>query len=110
MVAYALALSAALTWGGFGGSSPARFAWAVLPVLPMIWVAIAVARHVHRIDEYERGKQLSGLAVGFAVAMLSAIALGILESAGLRLTGSTFWVYGAGMVTWALSAAVSSRR
>ena len=110
MVAYVIVLFVALTWGGFDGSSPWRFLWAVLPVLPMVWVAVAILRHLQRVDEYQRGKLLTGLGVGFAVAMLGSITLGILQSAGLELEGSGFWVYSLGMIGWLISAAVSGRR
>lgn len=110
MVAYVLVLAAALAWGGFDGDSPARFVWALLPVVPMVWVAVAVVRHVRRLDGYQRERTLTALATGFAVAMLAALALGILQSAGLRLEGSGFWIYGAGMLTWAVGAAVGSGR
>jgi hypothetical protein len=110
IVAYMVVLFAALRWGGFDGDSPWRFLWAALPVLPMIWIAVAVLRHLRRIDEYQRRQLLSGFAVGFAVAMLASISLGILESARLRLEGSPFFVYIAGMLGWAVSSAVLSRR
>jgi hypothetical protein len=110
IVAYMVVLFAALTWGGFGGTSPWRFVWAALPVLPMIWIAVAVLRHLRRIDEYQRGQLLTGFAVGFAVAMLASISLGVLESAGLKLEGSPFLVYLAGMLAWGISSIVLSRR
>ena len=110
IAAYVLLLSAALLWGGFDGTDPTRFLWALLPVLPMIWIAVAVLRHLHRLDEYQRTRTLAGLGAGFAVAMLASIALGILQSAGFELEGSGFWIYALGMVTWGISAAVTSRR
>ena len=110
IAAYVLLLSAALLWGGFDGASPSRFVWAILPVLPMAWIAVAVLRHLRRLDEYQRIRTLGGLGAGFAVAMLASIALGILQSAGLELEGSGFWIYALGMATWGISAAVTSRR
>lgn len=110
IVAYVLVLLAALRWGGFDGTSPWRFLWAVLPVLPMVWIAVAVLRHLRRVDEYQRTRMLTGLGAGFAVAMLASIALGILQSAGFELEGSGFWIYAIGMATWGIASAVSSRR
>ena len=110
IVAYMLVLVAALRWGGLDGTSPWRLVWAVLPVLPMIWIAVAVVRHLRRIDEYQRGKLLSGFAVGFAVAMLGSITLGILGTAGVHLEGEPFWIYAAGMVGWGVASAVVGRR
>ena len=67
-------------------------------------------RHVRRADEYQRERLLAGLAVGFAVAMLASITLGILQSAGFELEGSGFWIYLVGMLAWGISAAVAGRR
>jgi energy-coupling factor transporter transmembrane protein EcfT len=110
IVAYMVLLVAALTWGDLDGTSPWRFVWAALPVLPMVWIAIAVLRHLRRVDEYQRGKLLAGFAVGFAVAMLGSITLGILGTAGVHLEGEPFWIYAAGMIGWGVASAVSGRR
>jgi len=110
IVAYMVLLVAALTWGDLDGTSPWRFVWAALPVLPMVWIAVAVLRHLRRVDEYQRGKLLAGFAVGFAVAMLGSITLGILGTAGVHLEGEPFWIYAAGMIGWGVASAVSGRR
>jgi hypothetical protein len=102
MLAYAVVLSAVLVWGHLDGHSSWRYLWALLPVLPALWAVRAVARHVTRIDDYQRLLLLQGLAVGFAVAMVAALTVGFLGIAGLRLEhGSAGWVvYGAGMLGW----------
>lgn len=110
MVAYAVVLAAVLTWGGLDGSSPWRFAWALAPVLPVAWVAIAVLRHARRVDEFQRLLLLESIAVGFAVAMLGAVTLGFLTAAGLRLEAAPWLVFGAGMLGWALSGFWVGRR
>jgi hypothetical protein len=110
MVGYALALLAVLRWGGLDGASPWRWAWALLPALPALWMVRAVVRHLRRIDEYQRDLVLQGLAVGFGVAMVTAVTLGFLGIAGLsgRVTG---WVvYGAGMLGWIVGGQVAARR
>src|SRR5215213_6776768 len=103
MVAYAVVLAAVLTWGDLDGSSPWRFVWALAPVLPVAWTVRAVIRHARRVDEFQRLLLLQAIAVGFAVAMLSAVTLGFLAVAGLRLDDTPWLVFGAGMLGWALS-------
>ena len=71
IVAYMVVLSAALTWGGFGGTSPWRFLWALLPVLPMVWIVRALTRHFRRIDEYQRLRILESFSI--AMAMTGAV-------------------------------------
>jgi len=102
MAAYAVVLTAVLVWGHLDGHSPWRYLWALLPVVPALWAVRAVARHVTRIDDYQRLLLLQGLAVGFAVAMVASLTVGFLGVAGLRFEhGSAGWVtYGAGMLGW----------
>jgi hypothetical protein len=110
MAAYALVLAAALSWGGLDGHTPWRFVWALAPVLPAAWIALVVLRHVRRVDEYQKLLLLQSLAVGFAVAMLAAITLGLLAAAGLRLADAPWIVCGAGMIGWALTGLCAGRR
>jgi len=110
MAAYALVLTAVLTWGDLDGHSPWRFVWALAPVLPAAWIVLAVLRQVRRADEYQRLLLLRSLAVGFAVAMLAAITLGFLTIAGLQLADAPWIVFAAGMLGWGLTGIVVGRR
>lgn len=62
MVAYGIVLTAVLIWGHLDGQSSWRYLWALLPVVPAVWIVRAVVRHVRRIDDYQRLLQLQGLA------------------------------------------------
>lgn len=106
---YVVVLTAVLVWGNLDGGSPWRFGWAVLPVIPALWIVRAVLRHVHRIDDYQRLLLLQGLGVGFAVAMIAALTVGFLGIAGLPMTAAGWVVYGAGMLGWALSGLLPQR-
>jgi hypothetical protein len=110
MAAYAVVLTGVLLWGDLDGESPWRFAWAVLPVVPALWVVRAVVRHVRRIDEYQRLLLLQGLGGGFAVAMVVSVTVAFLEIAGLGIPGSGWVIYGAGMLGWIITGAVAGRR
>jgi O-antigen/teichoic acid export membrane protein len=109
MVGYALVLTAVLLWGRLDGTSPWRWLWSVLPVLPALLVVRAVARHLRRIDEYQRGLLLQALSVGFGVAMVTAVTMGFLGIAGLSGTVTGWIVYGAGMLGWIVGGAVVGR-
>lgn len=101
MALYFVALAAMLIWGGLGSDDPARFAWVLLPVLPLLGVVAAVLRHLRRIDEFQRFVQLQGLSVGFGLAMAAAVTVGFLRFAGLD-TGIDGWiVFTVGMLGWA---------
>jgi|1185.fasta_scaffold1000492_2 hypothetical protein len=110
MAAYVLVTVGVSVWGGLDGDSPSRFVWALAPVVPAAWIVRAVLRHVRRADEYQQLLLLQSLAAGFAVAMLTAITLGFLTAAGLRLESAPWIVYGAGMLGWAFTGIREARR
>lgn len=99
-----------LVWGDLDGDSPWRFLWAVLPVIPALWIVRAVLRHVRRIDDYQRLLLLQALGGGFAVAMIASVTMAFLEIAGLSIPGVGWIIYGAGMLGWIISGAVVGRR
>lgn len=111
MVAYAALLIAVLIFGGLEGDSPWRFLWAVVPIIPVVWIAVAMVLHVRRIDDYQRLLTLKGLSIGFAVAMLTSATLGFLQIAGLTFEGfGAGWiVFSAGMISWAVSSIFTKR-
>ncbi|MBW0089915.1 hypothetical protein I4I73_01990 [Pseudonocardia sp. KRD-184] len=109
IVGYVVVLGAVVALGDLDGTSPWRFLWALLPVLPALWIIRAVVRHVRRIDDHQRGLLLRGLAVGFAAAMIASVTLGFLDVAGLVVPMTGWIVYGVGMLAWAVAAAVSAR-
>lgn len=106
MIGYGLVLTAVLVWGDLDGDSLWRFGWALLPVIPTLWMVRAVLHHVRRIDEYQQLLLLQGLGVGFAVAMLSSVTVGFLTTAGLALPAAGWIIYGAGMAGWGLASLV----
>jgi hypothetical protein len=108
--AYLLVLAAVLAWGHLDGTGPARWAWALAPVLPAAWIVRAVVRHLHRLDDYQRLLQLQGLGVGFAVAMLSAVTVGFLGIAGLPAMAAGWIVFAVGMAAWLVAATIASNR
>lgn len=110
MTAYLVLLVAAILLASTMAPGPARWLVALLPLAAVAWVAASVARHLRRVDERERLQTLQGLAVGFVVAMLSAVALGLLEPFGLAVPAGPWWIYAAGMLAWLISATVQRAR
>ncbi|UQU66670.1 hypothetical protein COUCH_10565 [Couchioplanes caeruleus] len=109
MAAYVVAIVVVVAWGHLDGESPWRFVWALLPVLPVLGVVRAVVRGLRRSDEYAQLIQLRGLAVGFAVAMVAYVVLGMLTIAGLSTPAGPWIAFGAGMVSWAAATAIAAR-
>lgn len=110
MLAYCVVLVLVLTFGDLGGTSPWRFVWAVLPVLPLIWVCLAVVRHLRRLDDYQQRLTLLSLGVGFAVAMAAAVTMGLLGAAGLQTPIAPWIIFGAGMAGWGITSGVVGHR
>lgn len=74
--------------------------WVLLPVVPMIGVAVALYRAVQRADEYGRIVMLECMALGFGVSMIVAMGLGFLGGIGVAWTYGGWLVFGAGMTAW----------
>lgn len=110
MVGYVVVLPLVIHFGGLGGTAPSRWVWALLPLIPLAWVAVAVLRHLRRVDEYQQRQLLQGLSIGFVVAMLAALTVGLLSMAGLDLPSAGWIIFGAGMAAWALSTIPVGRR
>ncbi len=87
-------------WGDLNGTSPWRFVWAVLPLLPVVWIVIFIVLRVRQLDEYQVKLFFPGLAVGFTVAMVSAITVGTLSSAGFAVPNAGWIVAIIGIVAW----------
>ncbi|MEZ5376843.1 MAG: hypothetical protein R2733_10065 [Acidimicrobiales bacterium] len=82
--------------------------WVLLPVLPMVGVAVALYRATQRADEYGRIVMLESMALGFGVSMIAALALGFLGMIGVAWTFGGWLIFGAGMTTWGTTLLVRS--
>lgn len=80
--------------------------WVLLPVLPMIGVAVALYRATQRADEYGRIVMLECMALGFAVSMIASMALGFLGMVGVAWTYGGWLVFGVGTTAWGLALVV----
>jgi hypothetical protein len=107
---YVIVLTAVITWGHLDGHSSWRYVWALLPVIPALWIVRAVVRRIGRIDDYQRLLSLRGLAVGFAIAMLASLTVGFLGIAGLELPAGEWIIYSAGMLGWVVTGMVTTTR
>ncbi|TKV61234.1 hypothetical protein FDO65_06320 [Nakamurella flava] len=110
MAGYTIVLPLVIRFGGLDGTAPSRWIWALLPLIPLAWVAFAVFRHLRRIDEYQQRQMLQGLSIGFVVAMLAALTVGLLSLAGLDLPSAGWMIFGAGMAAWLLGTLPAGRR
>jgi hypothetical protein len=110
ILGYLLVLTVVIHWGDLKGSSPWRFVWALLPVIPMAWLVRAVVRHLRRVDDHQRELLLQGVAVGFGVAMIAGLAAGFLAFAGLALPATGWIIFVAGMMGMAVGTGFAHHR
>lgn len=78
----------------------------LIPILPQIWIVVAVIRHMRRMDERDRQMQFQSMSVGFGTSMLVAVTAGFLSLAGFDSPFLPWAVYLGGMGAWALSLVV----
>lgn len=109
VVAYLVLLPIALTLVGDEVTTLGEWALIVLAVVPALWGVRAVVRQLRRLDEYQRLVQLESMAAGFGVAMVAAITLGFVGAGGTATVAGGWYVYGAGMTTWALTLKLRTR-
>ena len=101
ITAYAIVLAAVLV--AVDEDTPGAAIWILLPVLPLIGVAVAVYRSVKRADEYSRLLQLEAMALGFGATTIASLILGFLGIVGAAPDYGGWLIFSAGMLTWALS-------
>jgi len=87
----------------------AKIALALLPVIPMIAMAVSIVRRVNAMDEMGRKIQLEALAVAFVCTALTTFSYGFLETAGFpRLSAFMVWPIMGGV--WCVATIIGTRR
>jgi hypothetical protein len=87
----------------------AKIALALLPVIPMIAMAVSIIRRLNSMDELGRKIQLEALAVAFVCTALTTFSYGFLETAGLpRLSAFMVWPLMGGV--WCVATIIGTRR
>ncbi|AZC19627.1 MULTISPECIES: hypothetical protein [Pseudomonas] len=109
LLAYIACVVLSSHWLEGMASGPGKIALALVPVVPMIAMALAVVRQLRRLDEMVRRVQLEALALSFVCTALITFSYGFLETVGLpRL--SMFYVWPLMGLIWALATVVGMRR
>lgn len=101
MVGYGVILAGVLTFVDEDSDS-AKF-WILLPVLPMIAVAVSVYRSIRRADEFTRRIQTESMAVGFGAAVIASLVFAMLGVAGVASIWSGWIIFSVAMATWGVT-------
>lgn len=95
---FVLAAFALSAWGHQPG--PWRGVLVVLPLIPFAWMVVVTVLRVRQMDEYQVKLFFPGLAVGFIVAMLASVTIGVLSSAGFDVPNGGWLICVAGVLSW----------
>jgi hypothetical protein len=109
MSLYVVALVVSLCWLHHNPEAPWKFIIAAIPVLPILWIPVAVVRLFRELDELQKQVQLEALAFGFAGAAALTLTYGFLQNAGLPDL-SWIWVWPVMAICWIVGLAVARRR
>jgi hypothetical protein len=86
-------------------------AWSLSPLVAALWLVWAQLRALRRGDEYQRKVQLEAMAIGFGATILSALAGGLLDAAGVVDPRQSLQVtFIAGVVTWIAALTIKTLR
>ena len=82
LVLYIGLLAISIRWMEGHQDSAWRYAIALTPMLPGIWIAAGIVRAIQKLDELERRILLEGMAVSFMGTLMLVLSLGLLQLAG----------------------------
>lgn len=92
-----------------GGTTPLRYLWGAMPVIPVLYCVSASMRFFRQTDEMQRRIQLEGMAFSFAVTAPLTITAGFLQNAGLP-TWNWIWVWPVMALFWVIGTLAAKRR
>lgn len=111
MLAYTVILVLVLVFVDFDTAGAWKFGAALLPMIPAGFAVAAVVRHIARVDEMQRQIVVSGMSLGFGVAVASAATFGFLQMAGLDTQRWGPWaIFGLAMLAWVIGSMRYERR
>ena len=109
MLAYAILLVVSILALRRFPDTPWGFPIALVPVVPGMFAAMAIAREISSRDELQRRIQLEAIAFAFPATAIVALSIGLLENVGVQQLNGTFYVpIMVGL--WGLGQVLSSRR
>jgi heme/copper-type cytochrome/quinol oxidase subunit 4 len=99
---YVIAVVVTVTVGVDSNVKKAVFV--VATFVPILMGVVAIARHLKRLDEFERTVTYRAMAVAFGAAMIVSVFIALLASSGLQIDGKVAaWApFMVGMSTWAV--------
>lgn len=89
--------------------SPWRIPVTVAPVIPLVFMMLAVVRFVRRMDEMLRHLHLEAVLIAYIATLILCFSYGFLENVGFP-TFNTMWVGFAMILLWSVGQLVAGRK
>lgn len=106
---YVVLLAGSIRYGRPLADGPLRTIALLAPMIGFGLMIRAIARHVARIDEYQRLRLLEGVALAFAITAAVTFSYGFLETAGFpKLSMFSVWMVMG--VSWGVASTILSLR
>jgi hypothetical protein len=109
MVVYAILLIGAIWLLDLYPNTLLRIPIALAPAVPGAFAASAISREIGSRDELQRQIQLESFAFAFGATAIVALAIGLLEIAGVKQINGTFYVP-IMVFLWGIGNVLASRR
>jgi len=109
MLAYSIALVMSLMFLRENPDSPWRIPVTVAPVVPIVFLMLAVIRSVRRMDELRRHIHLEAVIIAYLTTVILCFSYGFLENVGLP-SFNTMWIGVAMICLWGIGQLLANRK
>ena len=109
MLAYSVVLIVSLMFLGENPDSPWRIPVTVAPVIPIVFLMLAVIRGVRRMDEMRRHIHLESVIIAYLATVILCFSYGFLENVGFP-SFNTMWVGVAMICLWGIGQLIANRK
>ena len=109
MLAYSVVLIVSLMFLRENPDSSWRIPVTVAPVIPIIFVMLAVIRGVRRMDEMRKHIHLEAVIIAFLATVILCFSYGFLENVGFP-SFNTMWVGVAMICLWGIGQLLANRK
>lgn len=106
---YGVLLSAAIWFVQTFPANPIRLIIVLLPLLPVLYIPVAVVQELQTMDELQRRIQLEAFGIALAVTAVCSVGYGLLEIVGLPRQ-SSFIVWPLLCLFWGVGLLFAKRR
>jgi len=91
-------------------SDASHVAWALSPMIAILWLAWVQFQSLRRADEFQRVMQLESLAIGFGAMAILGLGFGLLDGAGIGDSRQSLQLtLGIGILAWVVALGAKSR-